>query len=75
MRALDIMMRHNTIRRNNFLTLAGGAQQAMRLAKLINHAVYKDPARIEDLLYPLRGYETLRGDRQWQDKRRLLGLG
>jgi len=25
--------------------------------------------------YPLRGYETLRGDRQWQDKRRLLGLG
>jgi len=50
MRALDIMMRHNTIRRNNFLTLAGGAQQAMRLAKLINHAVYKDPARIEDLL-------------------------
>lgn len=50
MRALDIMMRHNTIRRNNFLALAGGVQQAMRLAKLINHAVYKDPARIEDLL-------------------------
>ncbi len=26
-------------------------------------------------MYPLRGYETLRGDWQWQDKRRLLGLG